>query len=75
MAKKNLLEAKLMTLSTEIEKVKEQDEILKYNAIVAPDALHMDEDRALVTLDKAKAELENFYRNYDVNCSASEYLL
>lgn len=49
-------------MTYEIEKVKEQDKSMKYNALVAPDALNMDEDRALMALTKAKSELENYYR-------------
>lgn len=74
MAKKKLLEAKLLMLSAEIEKVKEQDETMKYNAVVSPDALNMDEDRALMSLTKAKSELEQFYRDFSVDGVDSEYI-
>lgn len=64
-AKQKILEAKLLMLAAELDKVKEQDEMMQYNEVVAPDAVNMDEDRALVSLTKAKAELEDFYRNYN----------
>lgn len=64
-AKQKILEAKLLMLAAELDKVKEQDEMMRYNEVVAPDAVNMDEDRALVSLTKAKAELEDFYRNYN----------
>lgn len=72
-AKQKILEAKLMMLSAEIEKVQEQDRVMQYNAVVSPDALNMDEDRALMSLTKAKSELEEFYRNYNATCQESEW--
>lgn len=60
-------------LSSEVSRVREQDEELKYNAILYPDNVNMDEDRAVMALTKSKAELENFYRNYSSNCTDSEW--
>lgn len=62
-AKQKILEAKVLMLSADLERVKEQDEKLKGNAVVAPDPLNMDEDRAVMSLSKAKAELESFYKH------------
>lgn len=69
MAKEKILTAKLLMLGAEIEKVSRQDEAMEYNAVLSPDALNMDEDHALMALTKAKSELENFYRNFNSNCS------
>lgn len=72
-SKTKLLEAKLLMLSAEIEKVKAQDETMKHNAIVAPDAMNMDEDRATMAIGKAKCELEEFYKNFNANCTTREF--
>lgn len=64
----------MLMMNAELEKVKEHDEAIKANTIVAPDALNMDEDRAMMALNRAKAELEKFYNIYNKsNESESEY--
>lgn len=61
-----------MLLSSDVVKVKQQQEGLKYNAILYPDGVNMDEDRAIMALIKSKVELESFYKNYNSNSCNSE---
>lgn len=74
--KQKILEAKLMMMADEMDKVKVQEELVKHNSVVAPDAFNMDEDRAVLSLSKAKSELEAFYKQNDSgNCEDSEFFV
>lgn len=54
-------------LNSEIDRVKVQDEVMTCSTVVSPNDINMNEERAQMSITKAKLILEDFYRNLNPN--------